>query len=103
MALAGLWAALGGEDKVADFEGEKHLLAHTDSSWVFEFPRDFIEKLAIVQLTSISEIAARWATHDELVHMGASGAAVEPIVAALQEFANKALSQDKTMLLFMAL
>lgn len=102
MALAGLWAALGGTTE-QDFEGEKHLLAHTEERWVFEFPEDFVRRLSAVQPGAIREIAASWAKHGELVYMGADGPTVEPVVEAMIGFAQQAIEQRKSLLLFMCL
>jgi hypothetical protein len=102
MALAGLWSALGGTTQ-ADFEGEKYLLAHTQEQWVFEFPQDFVNRLSAVQPGAVAEVAMSWAKHDELVHMGADGPGVEPVVEAMSEFARQAIGQGKSLLLFMCL
>jgi hypothetical protein len=102
MALAGLWTALGGAS-AGDFEGEKHLLAHTQERWVFEFPQDLLRRLSALQPGNITEIAASWANHDELVHMGADGPTIEPVVEAMSGFARQAIGQGKSLLLFMCL
>jgi hypothetical protein len=103
MALAGLWAALGATAEAADFEGEKHLLAHKPERWVFEFPQDFVHRLSALQPAGIEDLAAVWATHDELAQMGASGPAIEPIVEAISGFARQATGENKSLLLFMSL
>ncbi len=100
MALAGLWSALGGTSQ-ADFEGEKYLLVHTQDRWVFEFPQDFVHRLSAVQPGGAVEVAMSWAKHDELMHMGADGPSVEPVVEAISEFARQAIGQGKSLLLFM--
>ncbi|MET3183458.1 UNVERIFIED_ORG: hypothetical protein ABIC43_006642 [Variovorax guangxiensis] len=102
MALAGLWSALGGTGAV-DFEGEKYLLAHTEERWVFEFPQDFVQGLSAVQSGAVAEVAMSWVKHDELVHMGADGPGVEPVVEAMSGFARQAIGQGKSLLLFMCL
>lgn len=102
MALAGLWAALSGTTQ-ADFEGEKYLLAHTQERWVFEFPQDFVSKLSALQPGAVAEIAMSWAKHEELVHMGADGPSIEPVVEAMSGFARQAIGQGKSLLLFMSL
>lgn len=102
MAIAGLWTALGATD-AEDFEGEKHLIAHTQERWVFEFPQDLVLRLSTVQPAAIAEIAATWANHDELVHMGADGPSIEPVVEALSGFALQAIHQEKSLLLLMCL
>jgi len=102
MALAGLWSALGGTTE-ADFEGEKYLLAHTHERWVFEFPQDFVHRLAALQPGAALEVATSWAKHEELAHMGADGPGIEPIVAAMSGFARQAIGQGKSLLLFMCL
>lgn len=103
MALAGLWAALGATAEARDFEGEKHLLAHTPEQWVFEFPQDFVRRLSALQPADIKNVAAVWATHDELARMGASGPAIEPVVDAVSGFARQAVGESKSLLLFMSL
>jgi hypothetical protein len=102
MALAGLWAALGGTSQ-ADFEGEKYLLAHTQERWVFELPQDFVRRLSAVQPGAAAEVAMTWARHEELVHMGADGPSIEPVVQAMSGFARQAIGQGKSLLLFMCL
>jgi hypothetical protein len=103
VALAGLWAALGATAEAADFEGEKHLLAHTPEQWVFEFPQDFVRRLSTLQPAGIKDVAAAWATHDEIARMGASGPAIEPVVDAVSGFARQATGENKSLLLFMSL
>lgn len=103
MALAGLWAALGATAEAADFEGEKHLLAHTPERWVFEFPQDFVHRLSELHPARIKDVAAVWATHDELAQMGSSGPAIEPVVEAISGFARQATGENKSLLLFMSL
>ena len=103
MALAGLWTALGAQGEASAFEGTAHLLSNTEERWVFEFPHDFSRRLCLLQPNEVKDVAARWATHEELVHMGASGPDVEPIVAAMSEQARAALGQGKGLLLFMCL
>lgn len=102
MALAGLWSALGGTSQ-ADFEGEKYLPARTQERWVFKFPQDFVHRLSIVQPGAAAEVAMAWAKHEELVHMGADGPGIEPIVEAMSGFARQAIDQGKSLLLFMCL
>ncbi len=103
MALAGLWAALGAQGEASAFEGTAHLLLNTDARWIFEFPDDFARRLSLLQPNEVKDVAARWATHEELVHMGASGPVVEPIVAAVSDQARAALGQGKGLLLLMSL
>ncbi|SDZ39296.1 hypothetical protein SAMN05518854_105455 [Variovorax sp. YR266] len=103
VALAGLWAALGATAEAVDFEGEKHLLAHTPEQWVFEFPQDFVRRLCALQPAGIKDVAAAWATHDEIARMGASGPAIEPVVEAVRGFARQATGENKSLLLFMSL
>jgi len=102
MALAGLWSALGGASH-ADFEGEKYLLAYTQERWVFEIPQDFVRRLSVVQPGNAAEVAMSWAKHEELVHMGADGPGIEPVVEAMSGFARQAIDQGKSLLLFMCL
>lgn len=103
VALAGLWTALGATAEATDFEGEKHLLAHTPEQWVFEFPSDFVRRLSALQPADIKNVAALWATHDEIARMGASGPAIEPVVEAVSGFARQAKGENKSLLLFMSL
>lgn len=103
VALAGLWSALGAAAEAVDFEGERHLLAHTQEQWVFEFPQDFVRRLCALQPAGIKDVAAAWATHDEIARMGASGPAIEPIVDAVRGFALQATGENKSLLLFMSL
>ncbi|AUA59072.1 Uncharacterised protein [Achromobacter spanius] len=102
MVLAGLWSALGGTT-ATEFEGEKHPRAHTQERWVFEFPEDFVRRLSTAQSEAIPGISAVWAQHDEMVHMGADGPAIEPVVEALTKFAREATSQGKRLFLSMSL
>lgn len=102
MALAGLWSALGGASH-ADFESEKYLLAYTQERWVFEIPQDFVRRLSAVQPGAAAKVAMSWAKHEELVHMGADGPGVEPVVEAMSGFARQAIDQGKSLLLFMCL
>jgi hypothetical protein len=102
VALAGLWSALGAPD-AATFEGEANLVAHTSDKWVFEFPLDFVRRLSALQSGSIEEIAAAWATHDELVHMAVDGPAVEPVVKEICAFARRATRDEMGLMLLMSL
>lgn len=102
MALAGLWSALGAADASA-FEGEAHLIAHTSERWVFEFPQDFVHRLSDLKPGNVGEVAAAWATHEELMHIGADGPAVEPVVNSICAFARQAAGDEKSMLLLMTL
>jgi len=94
-----LWAILEG----TPWDVNKHSLsevASTESSWTFQFPQDYMDRLSRLDAKAIAPAAAAWSRTDELAGTRAD---LEPVIRQLVGLAQTAAEQGQGLFLWTAL
>ena len=94
-----LWAILEG----TPWDVNKHSLsevAATESSWTFQFPPGYMDRLSRLDLKAIAPAAAAWSRTDELAGTRTD---LEPVIRKLVGLAQTAAKQGQGLFLWTAL
>lgn len=103
--LAALWAALTTDADVESLEGDAFLIHMADKQgpWVFRLPDDLVEHLAALSPETITDVAARWSEHEELQYDGWTPDVAASFLGVLTLHAQRAVTENKPLLLWMCM